>query len=63
MANAIVWVDLVDRRRRTLLRAGHPGVKGKVQFDDYVLQVLARELVDYATRPSAGRVSGLSVKS
>ena len=47
MTNVIVWPDLVDRQRLTLLRAGLLGVKGKVQFDGYVLQVLAKELVDH----------------
>src|SRR6202000_159250 len=46
MTNVIVWPDLVDRQRRTLLRSSLLGVKGKVQFDGQVLQVIAKELVD-----------------
>jgi error-prone DNA polymerase len=47
MTNVIVWPDLVDRQRRTLLRSSLLGIKGKVQFDGNVMQVLARELVDH----------------
>lgn len=47
MTNVIVWPDLVDPRRRMLLRSSLLGVKGKVQYDGYVRQVLARELVDH----------------
>jgi error-prone DNA polymerase len=54
MTNVIVWPDLVDRQRRTLLRSSLLGIKGKVQFDGNVLQVLARELVDHT--PLLGRL-------
>ena len=47
MANVIVWPDLVDRQRQTLLRSSLLGIKGKVQFNGNVLQVLARELMDH----------------
>ncbi len=54
MVNVIVWPDLVDRQRRTLLRSSLLGIKGKVQFDGYVMQVIAKELVDHT--PLLGRL-------
>lgn len=54
MVNVIVWPDLVDRQRQPLLRYSLLCIKSKVQFDRYVLQVLAKELVDHT--PLLGRL-------
>lgn len=45
--NSVVWQDLGERQRKTLLRASLLGIAGKVQREGDVIHVVARNLLDY----------------
>jgi error-prone DNA polymerase len=45
--NLIVWPDLAERRRMTLMHACLLGVTGEVQREGKVLHVIARDLEDH----------------
>jgi error-prone DNA polymerase len=52
--NAIVWPDLVERQRQTLLRSRLLCIVGKVQRDKESLHLIASRLEDYT--PLLGRI-------
>ena len=46
--NAVVWLDLVERYRKPLLRSKLMSITGKVQREGDVIHVVARTLEDYS---------------
>ena len=46
IANIVVWPDVFERTRRSLLAARLLAVKGEVQREGMVIHVVARELID-----------------
>ena len=66
VANVVVWADVFERHRATVLKAGMVGVEGRLQKEGEVIHVVAERLVDMTDRlmtlsrpPATGRAKPL----
>ncbi len=50
IANLVVWADLYERQRRTVLGANMLGVEGRVQREGLVVHIVADKLIDLTDR-------------
>jgi len=46
VANLVVWPDLMERQRRVIMGARLMEVRGRVEYDDEVIHVIAAHLTD-----------------
>ena len=46
VANLVIWPDLMERQRRVIMGARLMEVRGRVEYDDEVIHVIARHLTD-----------------
>ncbi len=53
IANLVVWADLYERQRRTVLGANMLGVEGRVQREGLVVHIVADKLIDLTDRLAA----------
>jgi error-prone DNA polymerase len=50
IANLVVWADLYERQRRTVLSASMLAVEGRVQREGLVVHIVAEKLFDWSDR-------------
>ena len=50
VANLVIWPDVMERFRRTVMTARLLEVRGRVEYDDEVIHVIAHDLVDGSAR-------------
>ncbi len=53
IANLVVWADLYERQRRTVLTANMLAVEGRVQREGLVVHIVADRLIDLSDRLAA----------
>jgi error-prone DNA polymerase len=53
IANLVVWADLYERQRRTVLTANMLAVEGRVQREGLVVHIVADRLIDLTDRLAA----------
>jgi len=53
VANLVVWADLYEKQRRTLLTANMLAVEGRVQREGLVVHIVAEKLIDLTDRLGA----------
>ncbi|MCP5396923.1 MAG: error-prone DNA polymerase [Sphingomonadaceae bacterium] len=46
VANLVIWPDLMEKQRRVIMGARLMEVRGRVEYDDEVIHVIAQNLVD-----------------
>jgi error-prone DNA polymerase len=46
VANVVVWPDMMEKHRRTIMGARLLEVRGRVEYDDEVIHVIAAHLAD-----------------
>ena len=50
VANLVIWPDLMEKQRRVIMGARLMEVRGRVEYDDEVIHVIAQNLVDATDR-------------